>query len=215
MYGIAVHVKRFIPDPGVTEVQSSSWDLAAVGVHVKSGFQIAGLTILAFCSFIALGIGLQLATGRVESGGTDHRLLGAIVVVGMMAFLYGTVRYWARWLVGILVLSLWRLWGGLMFKGFFELPTSVTFTALLAWSLYALAAFALTVRHASRVPVGAEKFGLVCFVVCVALAMVSSSSSPLFYGLGLLAVGELLQRLMSHRRHQAHPDLTSAQPFDN
>jgi len=46
MYGIAVHVKRFIPDPGVTEVQSSSWDLAAVGVHVKSGFQIAGLTIL-------------------------------------------------------------------------------------------------------------------------------------------------------------------------
>jgi hypothetical protein len=56
-------------------------------VRVKSGFQIAGLIILAFCSFIALGIGLQLATGRVESGRTDHRLLGAIVVVGMMAFL--------------------------------------------------------------------------------------------------------------------------------
>src|ERR1700733_1671111 len=161
-----------------------------VGEQVKSGFQIAGLMVLAFFSFIALAVGLRLATGPVDSGQNDHRLLAAMVVAAMIVFLYATVRYWARWLVGFLVLSLWRFWGALMFKGFFELPTNVTFTALLAWSLYVLAAFALTVRHAGRTPNGAEKVGLVSFVVCVALAMVSSSSSPLFYGLGLLAVGE-------------------------
>jgi hypothetical protein len=171
--------------------------------------------VLAFCSFIAVGIGLQLATGRLDSGRNDHRLLGAVVVAAMIVFLYGTTRYWARWLVGILVLSLWRFWGALMFKGFFELPRNVTFRALLAWFLYVLAAFALTVRHAGRPPSGAEKFGLVSFVVCVALAMVSGSSFPLFYGLGLLAVGELVQRLMSHGRDKAHSDLTSAQPFNN
>jgi hypothetical protein len=187
----------------------------SVAEQVKSGFQIAGLMVLAFCSFIAVGIGLQLATGRLDSGRNDHRFFGAMVVAAMIVFLYGTVRYWARWLVGILVLSLWRFWGALMFKGFFELPTNVTFSALLAWSLYVLAAFVLTVRHAGRTPNGAEKFGLVSFVVCVALAMVSSSSSPLFYGLGLLAVGELIQRLASHGRHQAQSNLTSAQPFDN
>ena len=103
----------------------------------------------------------------------------------------------------------------LMFKGFFELPTNVTFSALLAWFLYSLAALALTFRHFGRAPNGAEKFGLVGFVVCVALAMVGNSSSPLFYGLGLLAAGEITQRLMSRGRHKARPGLTSAQPFDN
>lgn len=169
--------------------------------------------VLAFCSFIALAVGLRLATGPVESGRNDHRLLGVIVVAVIVPFLYGTVRYWARWLVGFLGLGLWRMWYALMFKGFFELPTNVTFSALLAWFLYSLAALALTFRHFSRAPNGAEKFGLVGFVICVALAMVSSSSFPLFYGLGLLAAGEIAQRF-SHRRHQAHSDLTSAQPFD-
>jgi hypothetical protein len=82
----------------------------SVGEQVKSGFQIAGLMVLAFCSFVALAVGLRLATGPVESGRNDHRLLDAMVVAAMIVFLYGTVRYWARWLVGFLGLGLWRMW---------------------------------------------------------------------------------------------------------
>ena len=172
--------------------------------QVKSGLRISGLIVLTFCIFIALVVSLSHVTGRVDPPRSRHPLLGVLSTATLVAVMFQTTRYWAKWLVGILGLGLFRLWGTLMFKGFFELPTNISFTTLLAWFLYTAAAVALTVRHASRPPKGAERFGLTGFVVCVSLAMINGSSHPLFYGLGLLAVGEITQTIMVHARHRTH-----------
>jgi len=169
--------------------------------QVKSGFRISGLIVLTFCIFITLVVSLSHVTGRVDPPRSRNALLGVLSTATLVAVMFQTTRYWAKWLVGILGLGLFRMWGALMFKGFFELPRNINFTALLAWFLYTAAAVGLTVRHATRPPKGAERFGLTGFVVCVSLAMATGSSSPLFYGLGLLAAGEITQAMV-HTRHR-------------
>jgi hypothetical protein len=156
--------------------------------------------VLAFCFFVALVAGLEFMIGRADPSRGHHPLLGAGLTAALVFVLFKTTRYWAKWLIGILGLCVLRIFYALVFKAFYELPRNFSLREGLAWLGYLLAAFALTARHASRTPRGAEKLGLVSFVVCIAMAIALNNYTALLYGLGLLAVTEILQRLASHKR---------------
>jgi len=177
--------------------------------QVKSGFRIAGSLVLVFCFFAALVASLSYVTGRADRLMGNHRWLAALVAVALITIMFLTTQYWAKWLVGVLGYCFLRMLAPLFFKLFFGFFRELTFAELLMWTLYSLAAAALTARHVSRAPKGVEKFGLVAFVVCVSLAMVYGSV-PLFYGLGLLATAELIQKLLSHDRQRQDPGIASA-----
>ena len=166
-----------------------------VAEQVKSGFRIGGLLVLSFLVFVALEGSLTYMTGQAGSAKGSYRVIGAISSVALIAVLYLTTAYWAKWLLGILGYCFFRMLVPLGLATFGYTFRNVSTAQLGAWSLYALIGLALTVRYAKRKPRGAEKLGLVSFVVCVSLAMVYSSSIPLFYGLALLAAMELAERL--------------------
>jgi len=179
--------------------------------QAKFGLRISGLFLLGVCLFGWLVAGLAFMVGKADSLGGHHPLLGAGLTAALVFVLFKTTKYWAKWLVGILGLFVLRFFFGLGFKWFYELPKGLSIREGLAWFAYLGAALALTVRHASRKPEGAENLGLVSFVVCVALAMAVNNYMPLLYGLGLLAIAEGLQRfVLQKRRHKsAHPSFSS------
>lgn len=170
--------------------------------QVKSGFRIASLIVLGFCFFIALSISLAHLTGQVGSSRARHPVLAVLSTVTLVVIMFTTTQYWARWIVGILALGVWRLFFALLLKFFYDLPVNLTLGEALMWFGYSIAALMLTMRHTRRSPRRAEKAGLVLFVIAAVLAMLHNSPVPLFYGLSLLAVAELGQRFVSHRRQR-------------
>jgi hypothetical protein len=199
--------------PGALRYNPLMGDHRTAWEQVKSGSRIGSLIVLAFCFFVALAISLAYVTGKVDPSGGRHPLLGALAAAALVAIMFRTTQYWAKWLAGILALGALRILGALLFKAFYDLPLDFSLSAGLTWFAYLLVALALTARHASRRPCGLERVGLVCFVVSVALATPSGSPVSLFYGLGLLAVTEMAQRFLSYRRHRGRlhtPELTSS-----
>lgn len=171
-----------------------------VGAQVRSGFRIAGCTVLVFVVFTLLEVSLTFAVGLANPNTPIRRLLGAVLAIGLMLFMFRTARHWARWLFPALVYWLVRLaTRGLLLGPY--LSTPVARSTVVVWILYAGASVALTVRYIRRRPGGFESLGLVSFVVGVAMAMVYDSRNPLWSGLALLGLAELVQRLVDKQIH--------------
>lgn len=174
--------------------------------QVKSGLRLAGFLMLVFCFFLALTLSLAHLTGQVGVSGGRHPALGALSAVTLVVITFKTTQYWAKWIVAILALGAWRLFFALLFKFFYDLPVNLTLRGAATWFAYSVVALILTMRHIRRVPRGAEKAGLVSFVIAVVLAMLQNSPVPLFYGLSLLAMAEFRERFVLYRkqRYEAH-----------
>jgi hypothetical protein len=174
-------------------------DKRSGGEQVLSGLRIGGLIVLSFVFFAAMVVSASLIAGREAAPNASHRTLGTLALVLLAAILFFTVHHWTRWLVGILGYCLLRLLGGLIFGPYMKQPVSRLQVA--SWMLY-LIAILLTMRHVRRRPKGAEKLGLVGFLVSVPFAMILESYKPLLLGLLFLALGELTERLRSWKdRH--------------
>jgi hypothetical protein len=145
-----------------------------VGQQVRSGFCIAGAIVLVFVVICLLEISLAYATGRAGPRAA-HRLLATVVVAGLMAFMFCTTRYWAKWLFAALAYALVRLAGGLLFGPHLSRPVSRGEFAV--WLVYTGVAAALTARHIRRHPQGPQRVGLVAFarVPCLQLSMAHKS----------------------------------------
>ncbi len=164
-----------------------------VGEQVKSGFRIAGLILLVFLVFISLEASLAYAIGRSDPKMGSHRFLAALVAAGLMVFMFRTTQYWAKWLLSGFAYALFRLTFGLLFAPYFTRPVARTEVAV--WVLYSGLGVALTARHFRRKPRGFERLGLVSFVVGAAVATVYGSPEPLWGGLSLLGLAELVEWL--------------------
>jgi hypothetical protein len=155
--------------------------------------------IFVFAFFLALVFSTGYLVGRTngEVTGKTHPI-GVLILLALAAFLYRTTAYWAPWLLGFLGYGFLRLLiKGLVFGPYLRQPASRT--TIIWYLLYTAAAIALTIRYASRRPVGSERVGLVLFVVCVPFAVEYQSYVPMLAGLGLLGIGELLERIRRHR----------------
>ena len=181
-------------------------DERTIREQVISGLRIAGLLLLGFAFFVAMVVSASLILGRENTPSFWHWPLGTFALGILAAVLFFTVRHWTKWLIGILVYCLFRLFAGLIFGPYMRHPVSRLEVA--SWMLYLAVANLLTMRHVRRRPKGAEKFGLVGFVLCVPFAVSLESPKPLFAGLVCLALGELIETLRrrSHRRHRPPPD---------
>lgn len=168
-------------------------DQRSVREQILSGLRIGGLIMLGFAFFGAMVVCASLIAGHEATPNISHRPLGVIALGILAAILFFTVHHWTKWLIGILGYCLLRLFAGLIFGPYMKQPISKLQVA--SWMLYLAVAILLTMRHVRRHPKGAEKFGLVGFVVSVPFAMSSNSYKPLLLGLSLLAVGELTERL--------------------
>jgi hypothetical protein len=175
----------------------------SVGEQVLSGLKIAGLILLTGLVFALLQTSLVDVLGRADSKSAMHRLLGGAVALGIFGFLFQTASYWSKWLAPILLFGGARLAGGFVFAPYFR--TSTPRVEFLVWTLYAVVACGLSARHYRSPPRLFEKVGLVSFIVCVTLAAAEGSQTPLWLGLGVLALGELSQWLSERRlrRHRA------------
>lgn len=172
----------------------------SVREQVLSGLRIGGLIVLSFVFFVAMVLTASLITGPATN--TGYRALGTLALGILVAILFFTDQHWTKWLIGILGYCLVRLFGGLILGPYMKQPVSRLEVA--SWMLYVAIALLLTTRHIGRRPKGAERFGLIGFVLCVPFAMSSESPKPLFVGLSLLALGEFIEtlRLWNRRRHR-------------
>ncbi len=162
-----------------------------VGAQVRSGFRIAGCIVLVFVVFALLEVSLTFAVGLADPHTPIRRLLGTVLALGLMLFMFRTTKYWARWLFAALAYVLVRLAIGLMFAPYLSKP--VTRSTVAAWVLYTGTAVALTFRYTLRLPRGFESIGLVSFVVGIAAALVYGSQEALWVGLAMLGLAELVQ----------------------
>jgi hypothetical protein len=175
-------------------------DKRSVREQVLSGLRIGGLIVLSFIFFAAMAVSASLITGRETAPNIAHRTLG-ILAFGIVAVtLFFTVHHWTKWLIGILAYCLLRLFVGLIFAPYMK--HTVSRLSVISWMLYLAIAVLLTMRHVGRRPKGAERFGLVGFVLCVPFSMILESPKPLFLGLSFLALGDLIEafRFWKHRR---------------
>ena len=172
-----------------------------IGAQVRSGFRIAGCILLVFVVFTLLEVGLTFAVGLADPHTLPWRFFGAVLALGLMLFMFGTTKYWSRWLFSTLAYGLLRLTSGLLFAPYFGKPLGRGTVAV--WVIYTGAAVALTVRYIRRHPRGFESFGLVSFVVGVAIAAVYNSQNPLWAGLALLGLAELVQRVHQKKALQS------------
>jgi hypothetical protein len=172
--------------------------------QVISGFRIGGLMVLSFAFFGAMVQSARWIVGTFDETPTiSQRSLGPVAMLFLTGILFVTVRRWTEWLIGILAYCLLRFSGGLLLGPYLKRPVSRFEVA--AWMLYLLVAILLTTRHVQRRPKGAEKIGLVSFVLCLPFALILNASKPLFFGLLLLALGELVEALRrSNRRYGRH-----------
>ena len=175
-------------------------DKRSVREQVLSGLRIGGLIVLSFVFFVAMSVSASLITGREATPSSAHRTLGTLALGILAAILFFTVHHWTKWLIGILSYCFLRLFMGLIFGPYMKHPVSRLQVA--SWMLYLAVALLLTMRHVRRRPKGAERFGLIGFVLGVPFAFSFGSPKPLFLGLLLLALGELLEtvRLWNYRR---------------
>jgi len=180
-----------------------------VGEQVRSGLRIAGQILLVFVVFGLLEISLTYAVGLADPRVGIRRVFGAVVALGLMLFMFRTTKHWAPWLFAALAFGLLRLTGGFLFGPYFSKP--LVRSAVAVWMLYAGAAVALTVRHVRRRPLGFERFGLVSFVVGIAVAAVYGSQEPLWAGLAVLGLAELVQWL-HHKETHLRSEASGAPP---
>jgi hypothetical protein len=175
----------------------------SVREQVKSGLRIAGSMVLAFIVFTGLWISFAFILQNTGGSRPARAVLGVTLVLLLETFLFLTVRHWAKWLLGLFAYSSFRLFGGVIFGPY--LTHSLDRRSAVVWFLYALAAYALTVRYLRRRPKRLESVGLVLFVSCIALAASIGSAGPVFAGLAGLGACEVAQRAIPPRARVATP----------
>jgi hypothetical protein len=174
--------------------------------QVISGLRIGGLLVLSFVFFGAMVLSASLITDREATPKVAYLLLGTLAQGILASILFLTVHHWTKWLIGILGYGLFRLVGAVIFGPYLTHPVSRLQIA--SWMLYLAVSLLLTKRHIRRRPKGAERLGLTGFVLCVPFALSLESPKPLFLGLLLLALGELIEtaRLWNRGRHRPPSD---------
>jgi hypothetical protein len=157
--------------------------------------------VLAFLFIVALVASTFFFLGSdAISGHGQHRIVGGVALVGLSVLLLLTVRYWVKWLLGIVVYCFAKALLGtplLLLSGRTNLARQVAFIFV-----YCLIAALLSWKYFEREPVGIEKVGLVVFVVCAAFATALQSNVPLIVGLVSLGVGGLFQRILRPMRQR-------------
>jgi len=171
-------------------LKRSAWE------QVKSGFRIAGTFVLAFSFVAALALSVTLLRLGNDIGvRSAYPFLGAFALLALATVLFYTARIWAKWLLGVLAYCGLRLLFGVPFVFVFgKMPTSELQSAFIIIPAFLISTL-LTVRFVNRPPKGAERLGLVFFVVCLVFAMVFQSWAPWVMGIALLAVGNAIHFL--------------------
>lgn len=181
----------------------------SIGEQVLSGFRISGLLLLSFGVFVGLWVGFLHILGKTESV-LPHPVLGAISIATLAVFLFATARYWVRWLFAFLVFAAVRMLPAALLGPYFRHP--VDRVAAFLWVIYAAIAAAMTMRYFRRKPRQVESFGLVVFVLCIAMAAASGSYRPLIAGAVVLGCCELIQPVITKPRQSRSPSVTAITP---
>ncbi len=158
-------------------------DERTIGEQIKSGFRLAGWTLLTLV-FLYLLLG---STSLVLNGSAHHslvvRAIGACGLFASSILLFGSTHYWAKWFVGFL--GLYAL------KSAFAMvihPKSL----YLQFLLLLTPAFVLCARCVlNNIPRNIEKLGFVVLVLTLGFTLVLDSALPLLVGVTMFALIEL------------------------
>lgn len=169
--------------------------------QVKSGFRIAGTMVLAFFFLVALWASVRFLTLRnnIENKGA-HPLLGGLSLLLLSGTLLFTTKSWSRWLFAILAYSAAKLFFGGSFFAFGAKPRVDLETGAVTVLILVLSTLA-TAKFVKRAPLGAERPGLVAFLVCLIFAIEYQSWTPWVVGLALLAAGHAIHFFMHTRKY--------------
>jgi hypothetical protein len=129
-------------------------------------------------------------------------LIGALSLLLLSGILMLTAKSWSKWLFAILAYCAVNLLFGVWLLAFGTKPRmdlNTAFVAILVLSTSALA----TAKFVKHVPIGAERPGLVMFLICLIFAIEYQSWEPWIAGLTILAAGHTIHFIM-HRWKYSH-----------
>jgi len=167
-------------------------DKRTVGEQVKSGFRLAGLLLLTFVLFVTLLVSTFFLTAKGQNPTVFHRFLGACGLVSIATAMFFSVRYWAKWFVGLLGYLIFKLAISLLLGWTPSVPSIARpRLVFLEYLVTSVAAIWFCLRYASHVPRRIETLGLIGLVISFAFGIVHDSPVPVLIGLSLLGSAQL------------------------
>jgi hypothetical protein len=175
--------------------------------QVTSGFRIAGSMVVGFGLLLALSVSIVFLTLRnnIESQGA-HPVLGGASLLLLSTILFLTTRVWASWLLAILAFCALKSLGFLLLLAFGS-PRIDARTALLTILMFFISAFA-SIRFVGRAAVGAERLGLVSFLVLLIFAVEFQSWLTWVMAIVILVAGQGIHYLMNRGRRSSKSELS-------
>jgi hypothetical protein len=167
-------------------------DRRTIGEQIRSGFRLAAWILLAFALFVVLLGSTFLLTAKGENPTVFHRFLGACGLVSTATAMFFSVRYWAKWFVGLLGYLIFKLAISLLMGRTPSVPSIARpRLVILEYLVTSVAAMWLCLRYAGHVPRRIETLGLIGLVVSFAFGIVYDSPVPVLVGLSFLGSSQL------------------------
>jgi hypothetical protein len=164
-------------------------DKRPIREQIKSGFRLAGWTLLTIALVLALLGSIALVLNKTEHPSALLRATGACGLIALSALLFVSTEYWAKWFVGFLGLYAFK-------SGFLMLVRPEAL--YLQFFLLLTPAFVLTARCVLKeIPRKIEKFGFVVLVLSLGFAVLLDSMLPLLIGVVSFALIELMLYLFT------------------
>jgi len=169
-------------------------DKRTIGEQIKSGFRLAGWILLTFALFVVLLGSAFLLTPKGGNPTVFHRFLGACGVVSIATAMFFSVRYWAKWFVGLLGYLIFKLAISLLMSRTPSVPSIARpRLVILEYLITSVAAMWLCLKYAGHVPRRIETLGLIGLVVSFTFGIVYDSPVPVLVGLSLLGSPQLAE----------------------
>jgi hypothetical protein len=169
-------------------------DERTIGEQIRSGFRLAGWILLTFALFVVLLLSTRLLTAHRENPTVFHRLLGACGLVSVATTMFFSVRYWAKWFVGLLGYLIFKLAISLLMGQTPSMPSIARpRLVFLEFLVTSVAAMWLCFRYVGHVPRRIETLGLIGLVVSFTFGIVYDSPMPVLVGLPLLGLSQLAE----------------------
>jgi hypothetical protein len=167
-------------------------DSRTIGEQIRSGFRLAGWILLTFALFVVLLGSTFLLTAKGGNPTVLHRFWGVCGLVSTATAMFFSVRYWAKWFVGLLGYLIFKLAISLLMGRTPSVPSIARpRLIILEYLVTSVAAMWLCLKYAGHVPRRIETLGLIGLVVSFAFGIVYDSPVPVLVGLSFLGLSQL------------------------
>jgi hypothetical protein len=169
-------------------------DKRTIGEQIRSGFRLAGWILLTFALFVVLLLSALLLSAKGGNPTVFRRFLGACGIVSIATAMFISVRYWAKWFVGLLGYLIFKLAISLLMGRTPSMPSIARpRLVILEYLVTSVAAMWLCLRYVGHVPRRIETLGLIGLVVSFTFGIVYDSPMPVLVGLSVLGLSQLAE----------------------